>query len=91
MIEHSYGFSEIGNFEEIKEKFFEAMEQGDSTIKALHIGSFQELIEKKNEINLAKRVNDLEEQIEKIKADVLTSDIIDLPTPEDIRRFCKGE
>lgn len=83
-IEHSNRSLEIGDFDKMKEKFFQGVELG-LPYRAFHVGTLLELKERAKEKTVEQRLGALEEKVE--ENETVKSDLLHLPTREDIDRF----
>lgn len=83
-IEHTNGEFEIGNFEEMRDKFFDMTDRG-VPVRAFHVGSFDELQKKAEEKPLKERLEALEAKVKEVE--IVRSDIIHLPTRGDMDKL----
>ena len=83
-IEHANGDFEIGNFEEMRDKFFEMTDHG-VPVRAFHVGSFDELQKKAEEKPLSERIAQLESKMKEVE--ITRSEVLHLPTRDDIDKF----
>lgn len=83
-IEHSNGDFEIGNFEKMRDKFFELHDSG-VPVRALHVGSFAELQKRAEEKPIKQRLDELEEKVK--ETEIVRSDTIHLPTRGDMDKL----
>ena len=83
-IEYKDGSFEIGDLEDMKEKFFDAIENG-VPVSAFHVGSAQELQKKKEEAPLKERMDTLEAKLDSMETP--RSGVLHIPTVDDIKRL----
>ena len=83
-IEHMNGDFEIGNFEEMKEKFFDMVDMC-VPVRALHVGSFDELQKRSKEKSIKQRLDDLEAKLK--ETEIVRSSFLHLPTKDDVDKF----
>jgi len=83
-IEHTNGDFEIGDFFEMREKFFDMTDRG-VPVRAFHVGNFDELQKKAEEKTLKERLEALEAKIKEVE--IVRSDIIHLPTRGDMDKL----
>jgi len=83
-IEHSNGDFEIGEFKEMRDKFFE-MVGNDLPVNAFHVGSFEELHRRAEEKPIKQRLDELEAKVK--ETEIVRSEVLHLPTKGDIDKF----
>lgn len=86
MIEYKDGsFGPIGPLTELLESFPNQVELNDAV--ALHVGTPSELHQRKNILSVAARLKEVEERLAKVEETHITSDILHIPTIEEIKQF----
>lgn len=81
-------FSDIMSEEEAFVRFKTEMEEG-VPVRALHVGSPNELVQEMERKELVNRLNELEKKIKALTP--TTSSILDIPSAEVIKRFASKE
>jgi hypothetical protein len=87
-IQYSNGDFEIGDFEEMKDKFLDLAEN-TSLVRALHVGTKEELIAIKEEKSLKDRIEELELKLK--NQEIIKSDVLYIPTRKDIDNLTKDQ
>ena len=86
MIEYRDGtFSETMPYHDAMSRFAELVTSGE--VIALYAGSVGEIEKRKSDLKLSDRISAVEDRIKGMEAKALTSDIICIPSREELRRY----
>lgn len=87
-IQYTDGSFEIGDFEEMRDKFFGLAER-TSLVRSFHTGTREELLKIKNEESLKERIEKLELKVK--NQEIIRSDILYIPTKKDMDELIKDK
>lgn len=80
-------FSEIKDFDKIHKQFLNELDSG--LVKALHVGSMDEIKAVQEEVNMQDNLKELESKVGDLSAQINKNRIIDIPTFNEVEKFTK--
>lgn len=86
-VEYKDFFGDIKPFDDAMNEFTEALKDENSLVKALHVGTEQELIERKKKVDIEKKLSELDEELQKLKANSITSEHVEIPNKDEVKKY----